>query len=56
MDNQKDSPDKVIADDKKIEELLNSASKLSPLDLNNIKLDVRHTVLTPDYLEELIKS
>lgn len=27
--------------------------KLSALDLNNIRLDVKHTVLTPDYLEKL---
>lgn len=30
-----------------------SATKLTPLDLNNIRLDVRHTILTPDYLEKL---
>lgn len=30
-----------------------SAIKLSLLDLNAIKLDVRHTVLTPDYLDKL---
>lgn len=33
-----------------------SVIKLSPLDLNNIKLDPQHTVLTPSYLEELIKG
>lgn len=27
--------------------------KLTPLELNNIRLDVRHTILTPDYLEQL---
>ena len=30
-----------------------SATKLTPLELNNIKLDPKHTVLTPDYLEKL---
>lgn len=33
-----------------------SAKKLTPLDLNNIKLDVRHTVLTPEYLEGIING
>lgn len=27
--------------------------ELSPLDLNNIRLDVKHTILTPEYLESL---
>lgn len=27
--------------------------KLTPLQLNGIRLDAQHTVLTPDYLEEL---
>ncbi|MCH5238035.1 MAG: hypothetical protein J1E95_09590 [Muribaculaceae bacterium] len=35
---------------------LKSAVVLSPLQLNNIRLDVKHTVLTPDYLENLINS
>lgn len=35
-------------------EELKSAQKLSPLQLNNIRLDVKHTILTPDYLENLI--
>ena len=29
------------------------ATKLSALDLNNIKLDEKHTVLTPGYLENM---
>lgn len=33
---------------------LTSAKELSAMDLNNIKLDVKHTVLTPEYLEDLI--
>lgn len=32
---------------------LNSAKKLTALELNNIKLDPMHTVLTPQYLENL---
>lgn len=35
-------------------ENLSSAKELSAMDLNNIKLDARHTVLTPQYLEQLI--
>lgn len=35
---------------------LKSAVKLTPLQLNGILLDVRHTILTPDYLERLIQS
>ena len=30
-----------------------SMIKLSALELNNIKLDAKHTLLTPDYLERL---
>ena len=33
-----------------------SATRLTPLQLNNIRLDIQHTVLTPDYLEQLDKS
>lgn len=32
---------------------ITSAEPLTPLQLNGIRLDVRHTVLTPDYLEHL---
>ena len=34
---------------------LKSAAPLTPLQLNGVRLDVRHTVLTPDYLEGLLK-
>ena len=30
--------------------------KLSALELNNIKLNDKHTLLTPDYLEKMVKS
>lgn len=30
-----------------------SASPVSPLELNAIRLDANHTVLTPDYLEKI---
>lgn len=39
-----------------MEEKLNSAKVLSAMDLNNIKLDSKHTVLTPQYLEKLIAN
>lgn len=32
------------------------AVKLNPLDLNNIKLDVKHTILTPEYLDSINNS
>ncbi|MCH5214729.1 MAG: hypothetical protein J1E97_06000 [Muribaculaceae bacterium] len=35
---------------------LSSAKELTALDLNNIKLDIKHTVLTPQYLEDLINN
>ena len=35
---------------------IKSAKELSALDLNNIKLDIKHTVLTPQYLEDLIQN
>ena len=35
---------------------ISSAKELSAMDLNNIKLDVKHTVLTPQYLEDLINN
>ena len=35
---------------------INSAKELSAMDLNNIKLDLKHTVLTPQYLEDLIQN
>lgn len=37
-------------------EILKSAQELTPLELNNIKLDIKHTVLTPEYLDNLISS
>ena len=39
-----------------MEDNLTSAKELSALDLNNIKLDIKHTVLTPQYLEDLIRN
>lgn len=35
---------------------LTSVKELSAMDLNNIKLDIKHTVLTPQYLENLIQN
>lgn len=33
-----------------------SAVRLTPLQLNGVKVDVQHTLLTPDYLEQIIKE
>ena len=35
---------------------ISSAKELSAMDLNNIKLDTKHTILTPQYLEDLIQN
>lgn len=35
---------------------LEKAGKLTPLELNAIKLDDKHTVLTPELLERLAKT
>lgn len=39
-----------------MENAITSAKELSAMDLNNIKLDIKHTVLTPQYLENLIQN
>ena len=39
-----------------MENFLRSAKELSALELNNIKLDAKHTILTPKYLEDLITN
>ena len=39
-----------------MESNITSAKEMSAMDLNNIKLDAKHTVLTPQYLEDLIKN
>lgn len=39
-----------------MEKEIKSAKVLSPMELNNIKLDAKHTVLTPQYLENLIQN
>ncbi|MCH5232577.1 MAG: hypothetical protein J1E78_02985 [Muribaculaceae bacterium] len=39
-----------------MENNLTMAKELSAMDLNNIKLDIKHTVLTPEYLENLIQN
>lgn len=35
---------------------LKSARKMTPLELNNIRIGKKHTVLTPEQLEELSRS
>lgn len=44
-----DNQDKFILD-------ISSATPLTLMELNNIKLDAKHTVLTPEYLENLEKG
>ena len=39
-----------------MENTISSAKEMSPMELNNIKLDDKHTVLTPQYLEDLIEK
>ena len=39
-----------------MDDILSSAKELSAMDLNNIKLDAKHTVLTLQYLENLISE
>lgn len=56
MEIQKEQTDKPAIDKGESGTFLSSAAKLTPLELNNIKLDIRHTVLTPDYLEGLMKN
>lgn len=34
-------------------DIVGNATKLTPLQLNGIKLDTLHTILTPDYLDKL---
>lgn len=36
--------------------VLQSARKLSPLELNSYRFDVKHTVLTPELLEKMHKN
>ena len=37
-----------------MEDIIPNAKELSAMELNNIKLDAKHTVLTPQYIEDLI--
>lgn len=39
-----------------LSEIIKSAVPMTPLQLNNIKLDVKHTLLTPEYLDNIEKS
>ena len=38
------------------QEIPGNATKLSAMDLNYIKLDPKHTLLTPDYLEKFTET
>ena len=42
-----------VAETKPMEGEDSGMVRMSPLELNNIKLDPKHTLLTPDYLEKL---
>lgn len=50
-----DTKSTVVTPDPAPSELsaLKSATPLTPLQLNAIRLDVKHTILSPDYLENL---
>lgn len=39
-----------------MEKALQSATPLTPLQLNGIKLDPKHTVLTPELLEKMVNK
>ena len=39
-----------------LNDFIKSAVPMTPLQLNNIKLDVKHTLLTPEYLDNIEKS
>lgn len=39
-----------------LNDIIKSAIPMTPLQLNNIKLDVKHTLLTPEYLDNIEKS
>ena len=41
---------------KDLNEIIKSAVPLTALQLNNFKLDVKHTVLTPAYLDNISSS
>ena len=57
MEKQNENLDPQNADNKdKFILNISSATPLSLMELNNIKLDVKHTVLTPEYLENLEKG
>ena len=55
METPKENPNN-IEDLTNLEKRVSSATKLTLLDLNSIKLDVKHTILTPDYLERLSRG
>lgn len=56
MDNKSKNttPNQVNPPD--LSEVIKSATPLTPLQLNSFKLDIKHTLLTPQYLENLQKS
>lgn len=51
----KTTPD-IVADNPILPSSIKSATPLKPLQLNAVKMDVKHTILTPDYLERAAAS
>lgn len=47
------TPQHTPDSDNELTGILKSATRLTPLQLNGIRLDVRHTILTPEYLDNL---
>ncbi len=45
-----------MTDNTKIPAVLTSARPLTAMELNNIRLDSRHTLLTPEHLEQLAQG
>ena len=56
MNNDLDNVKTVTSPEGEIDKGQSTPVKLTAMELNNIKLDPKHTLLTPDYLENLIKQ
>lgn len=50
LTDNKTSPD-MASENPILPSSIKSATPLTPLQLNAVKMDVKHTILTPDYLE-----
>lgn len=56
MDNRTDTTQSSGAGRVNLLPDIQSATPLTPLQLNGIRIDVKHTILTPDYLDSLVTS